>query len=183
VTRIFFWQAPFDRLRCGAIAASPPQRRDDRHDPTLSKETSMTARTLSVTGAGLAVLVLVVSAPGSARADDMGKMQGAWKVTGGKVGGNPLPKGMEVTVEKDKFVLKEPGKTEEVHFVLDTTAKTKGVEFFRMTKNKKEKVWHGIYKIDGDKITFCWGPAGKSRPQEFEPRKDSEDRLYILEKK
>jgi uncharacterized protein (TIGR03067 family) len=142
----------------------------------------MTARTLSVTGAGLAVLVLVVSAPGAARADDMDKMQGAWKVTGGKVGTTPLPKGMEVSVEKTQFTLKEPGKTEVVHFVLDPTSKTKGVEFYK-DAGKKEKVWHGIYKIDGDKITFCWGPAGKKRPEKFEPRKESEDRLYILEKK
>jgi uncharacterized protein (TIGR03067 family) len=141
----------------------------------------MTARTLSATG--LAVLMLIVSAP-AARADHMDKMQGTWKVVkGSKVGEKAVPDGMTVVIEKDKFTLKEPGKTEVVHFVLDMPAKPHGVEFFKAS-DKKEKVWHGIYKFEGDsKIVLSWGPAGKKRPHEFEPRKDSEDRLYILEKK
>jgi uncharacterized protein (TIGR03067 family) len=138
---------------------------------------SMILRSLPV-----ALLALLLLASGPARADDMKDMQGNWKVTGGEVGKTPLPKGMEVIIEKDKFTLKEGSKQEVVHFVLDDTAKPHGVEFFKMG-DKKEKVWHGIYEFDGKELKFCWGPAGKSRPTDFKPRKNSEDRYYILKKK
>jgi uncharacterized protein (TIGR03067 family) len=46
----------------------------------------------------------------------------------------------------------------------------------------RDKVVKGIYKIDGEKITFCWAEPGKDRPKDFATKADSGLTLMTLEK-
>lgn len=46
----------------------------------------------------------------------------------------------------------------------------------------KDKVVHGIYKIEGDSITYVWAEPGKERPKEFASKADSGLTLMVLER-
>ena len=46
----------------------------------------------------------------------------------------------------------------------------------------RDKVVKGIYKIDGEKITYCWAEPGKDRPKDFATKADSGLTLMTLEK-
>jgi uncharacterized protein (TIGR03067 family) len=135
---------------------------------------------------GLTGTVVLLLAPGTVRADDQEKLQGAWKVVQAEVGNEKANKGqkkeLEVLIEGNKLTLIEGDTKETVHFGLDPSAKTHTIDFFK-TAEKKEKIWHGIYEFDGKDLKLCWGPAGHDRPKEFGVKKGSEERYYIIRKK
>ncbi len=123
----------------------------------------------------------------AARADDLEKMQGKWKVTYAEVGGRPATakelKNYKVKIDGKKFTLFEGDQKEEVRMKLDPDGKPHPkLEFWRGKEGDGTKAfWHGIYEFDGSRLKMCWGPANKSRPGGF-GRKNADNRYYILTK-
>ncbi len=137
--------------------------------------------------AGCAVTVAAFLGAGPARADDLEKMQGEWKVTYAEVGGRPATakelKNYKVKIEGKKFTLVEGDKAEEVHLKLDPAAKPHAqMDFTRGKESAGTKAfWHGIYEFDGGRLKMCWGPTNKARPGGF-GSKYADNRYYILTK-
>jgi uncharacterized protein (TIGR03067 family) len=133
-------------------------------------------------------LVIVAAAWGAARADDMDRLQGTWKVTyaavGDKVATPQQLKGMRVVIDGNKLTLDEGrGKAEAVHFSLDSDNKPPHIDF-RQGKRKEDKLlYHGIYKFADGQLTLCWGPAGDPRPGRFKTDSKNDRRLFVLEKR
>lgn len=44
------------------------------------------------------------------------------------------------------------------------------------------KVVKGIYKIEGDSITYCWGDVDKDRPSDYSTKADSGQTLMVLKR-
>jgi uncharacterized protein (TIGR03067 family) len=146
----------------------------------------MTKRWVRNLGGNVAFVFLVSLAFGTARADDQEKLQGAWKVVQAEVGNDKATKGqkkeLEVLIEGNALTLIEGDTKETVHFALEPTGKAHTIDFYK-TAERKEKIWHGIYELDGKDVKLCWGPAGQERPKEFGVKKGTEQRYYIIRKK
>jgi uncharacterized protein (TIGR03067 family) len=136
-------------------------------------------------GCCLGVLGLVALMPDPARADDAKKMQGTWEVVVAEVGPNEATKAQlkefKVTVEGDKFTLKEGDRTYVVHFALNSAVKPAAIDFYKDAA-KGEKLWHGIYDFDGKELKLCWGPTDEDRPKRFATNKKNENRHFVLKK-
>jgi uncharacterized protein (TIGR03067 family) len=146
----------------------------------LRKENAMTKRLFA------ALLVLAGLAAGSVRADDPQKqMQGVWGATKAKIGqAHATPKQLEmieIIVEENKLILDEVGKKYEVYFTFNS-ANPNAIDFYK-DSGKKDKIWEGIFEIEGKKLKLCWAPAGQERPKKFGSTKGNEDRDFYFEKK
>ncbi len=140
-----------------------------------------------VVGGFVALGALVLLFVGTARAeDDKERVQGTWKVIKAEVGkqraDKELKRELEVIFDGKKFTVVDGDKKETAHFSLDPDEKPRTIDFFEDAEGKK-KSWHGIYEFDGKELKLCWGAAGDKRPREFEVRRDSDDRYFVLRKK
>jgi uncharacterized protein (TIGR03067 family) len=137
--------------------------------------------------AACALFTATLLSAGTARADDLEKMQGLWKVTYAEIGGRPATakelKSVTIKIDGKKLTLNEGDKKEEVFLKLDHDATPHSqVEFWRGKQSEGNKAfWHGIYEFDGSRLKLCWGPANKTRPGGFGSKK-AENRYYILTK-
>jgi uncharacterized protein (TIGR03067 family) len=131
----------------------------------------------------LGVLALAVNA----RADDVDRLQGKWKVTyaavGNKVANLQQLRKMSVSIEGDKFTLYEAdGKRESVHFSLSPDTKPPEIDFREGKKKQTKAMYYGIYRFNQGKLNLCWGPAGETRPHHFATDGKNDRRLFILER-
>jgi uncharacterized protein (TIGR03067 family) len=117
----------------------------------------------------------VVAAPGKEKKedkDDAKKMDGDWIVTAWEQGGAPLGAGgldgCTWTVKGDKYTFVMGGNVEEGTFKLDTGKKPPTIDLDITAGNCRGNKQEGIYKIEGDTITFCFNrPGATGRPTEF----------------
>jgi uncharacterized protein (TIGR03067 family) len=141
----------------------------------------MARRSLTVLGCSVVFLSLAALASNTARAYDLDKMQGAWRVVSAQVGadvaGSRALRAMRVTVDGNRLVLEEGNKTYTVHFALDPDSHQ--VDFYK-DKGRKEKLWDGIYEFDGKDLKLCWGAEGAARPKEFGVKAGTQQRYYII---
>jgi uncharacterized protein (TIGR03067 family) len=89
------------------------------------------------------------------------------------------------TFERGKHLVKEVSgdKTMPLPYKLDSTKTPKTIDLALTIDLPfgQGLVYHGIYKLEGDKLTMCYsrGP----RPTEFEVEKGSQRALYVLKRK
>jgi uncharacterized protein (TIGR03067 family) len=146
----------------------------------------------------LAVLFCAVgfaaSGGSSALADDkadvekeLKKFQGTWTVelveAEGKVVAIDLFKGMTVTFEGDKYIVKMgdqviQGATQK----LDPSKSPKTLDGTVTEGPNKDTVILGIYEIDGDRLKVCFDPEGKKRPTEFKTVAGSQTTLAVYKR-
>jgi uncharacterized protein (TIGR03067 family) len=124
----------------------------------------MTARYAVV----VAVMLPLASGFGAAggQKDDKDQLQGDWVVVSMERGGTKLEntKDRKLVVNADKWTAPGGG---EFTFKIDATKSPKQLDLM-LEKNGKESTWQGIYKIEGDTLTFCRSfAAGGERPTEF----------------
>lgn len=123
---------------------------------------------------GLAALGLwAVSGAAQDAADDLKKMEGAWKTLLHEANGKPTPKD-EVDKTAGKLIVK--GAKYKVYFgdtfVDEGTITLNAAKTPREidVKTSKDEVMKGIYKIEGDKMTVCFAQPGGERPAAFKTK-------------
>src|SRR5215831_17725748 len=134
----------------------------------------------------LCTLVLTASGGTGARADDkadvkkeLKKFQGAWTFESVEAGGKEEPaadyKGMTVTFEGDKFIVK---KGDELILAgtqkLEPSRSPKALDVTVAEGLNKGAHMLGIYEISGDTLKVCFDPEGKKRPTEFKSASGSQ---------
>jgi uncharacterized protein (TIGR03067 family) len=122
--------------------------------------------------------LLAFSGPG-ARADDkadvdkeLKKLQGTWTFESVEADGQKLPadqyKGMTVTIEGDKYYVKQGDKVvEAATHKIDPSKSPKTLDAKVTDGPNKGAVYLCIYEISGDTLKVCFDPEGKKRPTEF----------------
>jgi uncharacterized protein (TIGR03067 family) len=120
--------------------------------------------------------------------DDIKKFAGDWTITGWKQAGNALDKEdlatAKWTVKDGKYKFELDGNAEEGTLKIDPSKKTPTVDLEISEGNDKGKTQPGIYKIDGDTITFCLGlPGAKDRPTDFSSTEDNGQILVTMKRK
>src|SRR5262245_57455597 len=111
--------------------------------------------------------------------DDAKKMDGEWQVTAWVQGGTALGAGAldgcTWTVKGDKYTFVMGGNTEEGTFKLDPAKKPPTIDLDITAGNCKGNAQPGIYKIEGDTITFCFNrPGAAGRPTEFKSTEEED---------
>jgi len=114
--------------------------------------------------------------------DDVKKLEGNWVATGWTQGGQALPgevlESIKWTVKGDKYTFAMGEDTEEGTMKIDQGKKPATVDLAITSGRDKGQDQVGIYKIDGDTITFCFNrPGAKDRPADFT---STEDNGHIL---
>ncbi|MFQ5733211.1 MAG: TIGR03067 domain-containing protein [Planctomycetaceae bacterium] len=135
----------------------------------------------------LAIALLVSSACHADDDADLKKVQGHWKIvamqSGGKDAGADFLKGNLVVAKKTFTIVFTRNGTERklpIQIKLDSSKSPKQIDFI----DKDGKVNnHGIYKLDGKKLTICFDRVRRERPKKFESKKDTRVRLMVVERK
>lgn len=107
--------------------------------------------------------------------------QGEWKLTTWAKLGRDYPK---EKLEKSKVVVKDDamsmtldGKTTDMTFTLDPKADPPALDY---RSDRSNKVIRGIYKLEKDKITICFGIENSPRPTEFKAGGDNS--IMVMER-
>jgi uncharacterized protein (TIGR03067 family) len=155
----------------------------------------MTMKPFSVLGAALGSLVmslgLLVAAPGTKDEkdkEDLKKFEGNWVFASWNHAGEALPAEArdtaKWTIKGDKYTFEFAGMTEEGTIKLDPSKKVPTIDLTITAGNDKGKEQPGIYKIDGDTITFCFArPGGTDRPKDFTSTEDDSNILIVMKRK
>src|SRR5262245_3520932 len=124
----------------------------------------MTARCVVVMVS--AILLAGGLSAGEDKKGDKDRLQGEWVVVSVELAGRKLEnvKDRKLVVKGDEWTAPSGGKFK---FKIDATKSPKQLDLVSDLVGK-EQTWPGIYKIEGDTLTFCRsrGPEGE-RPTEF----------------
>jgi uncharacterized protein (TIGR03067 family) len=145
-------------VRLGSSAASGPSH--------LEEEDDMIAR--------VAVAFVLLSVGGFCigddkkdnKKDDKELLQGEWPLVSIELGGKEVErsKDQKLVIKGDDWTAPGGGKFK---FKIDATKSPKQLDLIR-EQGGQEFTWVGIYKIEGDTLTFCRSAgAGGERPKEF----------------
>lgn len=127
-------------------------------------------------------------APAKDDKDDLKKLAGDWQVTGWKQAGNDLDKeelaAARWSVKGDKYKFAMGENAEEGTIKLDPSKKPATIDLTITEGADKGKQQPGIYKIDGDTVTFALAvPGGKERPTDFTSTEDNNQILITMKRK
>lgn len=115
---------------------------------------------------------------------DQEVLQGEWKVVEYfKAGINRSEEQTEAKLifKGDALTIHEQNGNELLStFTLDPKASPKTIDI--KVAGQKEMVVKGIYKIEKEKVTICFGFGGKDRPKEFKPDGNSDIGQFTLER-
>jgi uncharacterized protein (TIGR03067 family) len=120
--------------------------------------------------------------------DDAKKLEGNWAVVWREHDGQK-PEDVNAVLETQEYVVAIKGGVFEVTrdgypaelpltLKVDGSKKPKAVDF---VDQKGRLVYQGIYKIKGDQMKLCYGPAGQ-RPEKFASQQDSGVWLLLLKR-
>ncbi len=118
----------------------------------------------------LAVVLLVFLVSGAARLrpndrsrDDKDQLQGEWTVVSGLAGKAAVKANdPKLTLKDNEWLMTWSGV--KMTFKIDASKNPKELDLF-----SEQNTWPGIYKLEGDILTFCRSPgAGGERPSDFQ---------------
>jgi uncharacterized protein (TIGR03067 family) len=119
---------------------------------------------------------------------DLEKLQGTWQVVIQEREGMKAP---EELVEMLRIAYKGDHYTfflgarvvDEGTIVLDPSKEPRSIDNKPGIGPHKGETIPGIYKLEGDKLSLCYAPAGKERPTEFKTELDSGRWRYVLKRR
>lgn len=119
--------------------------------------------------------------------DDLAKFDGAWVFSSWLQYGRSLDdesrESAKWSVKGDKYTFEIDGAREEGTIKLDPTKKIGTIDLAITEGNDRGKEQFGIYKIDGETITFCFARAGvKERPTDFTSTADNNNILVTIKR-
>jgi uncharacterized protein (TIGR03067 family) len=124
------------------------------------------------------------AADASVKKDQEG-LQGVWSVVKAVRDGEVMPDAerekMQVVIKGDEITIQTGQRDEKATFKLDPGKKPAGMDI--RPKVDKAPIVLGIYQLDKDKLSLCFGREGKDRPKAFESAKNSGVGLLVLERK
>jgi uncharacterized protein (TIGR03067 family) len=117
------------------------------------------------------------------KTDKTAKFEGRWIVVSGTVDGDAQDlKGDKVHLAKGKFLLEEHnGEKQEGTYKVDTSKKPRHIDFTPRQGRDKDKVFKGIFVLEGKLLTICLARPGDDRPSEASSKDGSGHILIILE--
>jgi len=134
--------------------------------------------------AGVFAFGLLIGFANSARADDLEKLQGTWKVEKAVRGGEEMPAErrdkMRLEFKGSKAIPHEGDRAEDAaDITLDEKSKPKGIDI--KPPKGEEKLIKGIYELDGDTLKICFAMEG-DRPKDFSSEAGSKTMCLILKR-
>jgi uncharacterized protein (TIGR03067 family) len=134
---------------------------------------------------------MILSLPAVGRAEDKPApdakaILGEWLITriqeGGKWKMDVEPKGTPVVIAEDKITIRDPNNSWDIRYKLDPSAKPKVIEVTLTVGEYTGKTAKGIYKLDGDALTFVYGIPGGPAPTEFATVKGDNQIMFVLKR-
>lgn len=116
---------------------------------------------------------------------DLKSFQGTWKIVSMMRAGKEQVQGKvedATAVISGNELSLMVGKKElpKVFFKLDATKKPAAID---MGTVKDQKISNnGIYELNGDMLTLCWGGDSKPRPTKLASTKEGDERLLVLQR-
>jgi len=115
---------------------------------------------------------------------EMARLDGEWSMVSGEASGQAMPAEMVKTgkrVAKDgEVTITIGGRTYfKATFTIDAAKKPAAIDYEMTEGPTKGKKQLGIYKLDGETVTFCFAAPGKERPTEFTAKEGIERTLSV----
>jgi uncharacterized protein (TIGR03067 family) len=115
---------------------------------------------------------------------EMARLDGEWSMVSGTADGQAMPEAMVKTgsrVAKDgETTISIGGRTYfKAKFTIDPSKKPAAIDYEMTEGFTKGKKQLGIYKLDGDTVTFCFGGPDKERPVDFTSKEGSGRTLSV----
>jgi uncharacterized protein (TIGR03067 family) len=130
---------------------------------------------------------LLLGADAPKTATDHDKIQGEWKIVAetenGKESGPKRNEKVRVRFTADKIIFAEGDEKQEGVYKLDPSKKPATIEVVPSGGPNQGKKAHGLYQLDGDKLTICLTlEEDKEPPTDFTAKADSGRSLLRLER-
>jgi uncharacterized protein (TIGR03067 family) len=120
---------------------------------------------------------------------DLKALKGDWKVVSRTFDGDVTPaedvKDRVITFDEEKYILREGSEIlVEATYKIDPSKSPKWYDHTTTVGDKtfKGKTLLGIYKLDGDTVTFCTADLDAKRPTDFTSKKGSGQTLLVYKK-
>jgi uncharacterized protein (TIGR03067 family) len=139
------------------------------------------------------------SPPGTPTASSRSNIEGTYLLVGAEAFGDPVPdeilkKGSEADrtfkITADKMISMKGGKEDPATYKIDASKTPHEIDMVgKDGATGKEKKMHGIYKLEGDKLTICMTESDTpaDRPKEFktsaDPKTKTLSMMMTLQKK
>ncbi len=113
---------------------------------------------------------------------DLAALKGKWKVAAVTFDGNKQKVAEDRTIEIDgtgftAYTGDKKGRT--LTFTIDSAASPKHID---LTLKEQDQKAVGLYVLDGDKLTICYGEPGATRPKKLESKSGEKAFLLVLER-
>ena len=118
---------------------------------------------------------------------DMTRLGGEWSMVSGQINGKAMP---DAFLKGSRRVAKDGVTTVTIggmpfmkaKFTIDPSKKPKTMDYLMLEGLTKGKKQLGIYKLEGDTVTFCFASPGKERPSDFTAKEGSGHTLSVWKK-
>jgi uncharacterized protein (TIGR03067 family) len=140
----------------------------------------MRTKALAAVAAGL---LLAAGAPGGDAKGELKRLGGTWHMVSGEQDGKAVPedvvKGARLVLKGNRHTVRVGGESMVGTHRLDPSKKPKAIDATDTEGPYKGKTIHGIYKLEGGRLTICFAGPGKARPKAFTTKSGTGHLLHV----